>query len=92
MASNISHNYAIEIASNVIEVNGHLLGRSLIDGLRRTFTFTTGHEVEQGDLYMNRSRGLLERHIQMLRLNDQNNIRLQYDELVLRHPYPTINS
>jgi len=81
MANNISHNYAIEIASNVMEVNNHLVGRSLIDGLRRTFTFTTGHEVEQGDFFMDRSRGLLEAHLQMLRLNDQNTIRSKYDKV-----------
>jgi len=47
--------------------------------------------VAQGDFFMDRSRGLLERHLQMLRLSDQNTIRSQYDSLVSGHPYPMID-
>jgi hypothetical protein len=87
MALNVIHDLAPEIASGVVvEVSGHVLGRSLIDGLRKNFFPSS--QVEQGDHYMDRSRELLQRHLELIQLDEQNTIRDYYDELVwqsIRH-------
>ena len=63
-------------AEGVVEVNVHLVGSSLIDSLRRTFT--VGSQMEQGDYFMDRSLDLLEKHLQLMLLRDQANIRTRY--------------
>ena len=71
---------AIEIAGGTIEVTGRLDGKSLIGGLWRTLF--TGSLVEDGDCFMQESRVLLQRHLRLMLLDDQNIIRLNYDLLV----------
>ena len=71
---------AIEILGGTIEVTGHLDGRSLIGGLWRTIF--TGTLVQDGDYFMDRSRTLLNRHLQLMRPQDQNVVRINYDALV----------
>ena len=60
----------------VVEVRGHLVGSSLIDGLRRIFA--TDSQMEQGDYHMDRSVDLLYRHLQLMALKDQNAIRHRF--------------
>ena len=75
-----NHPPAIEVAGGTIEVTSHLDGRRLISGLWRTVF--TGSLVEDGDYFMGRSRALLQRHLNLMRLQDQNLIRQTYDMLV----------
>jgi hypothetical protein len=82
MDNNTIQNYppAIEIVGGTIEVTGHLDGRSLISGLWRTIF--TSSLVQDGDYLMGRSRALLQRHLKLIRLQDQDLIRYTYDLLV----------
>ena len=64
------------IVEGVIEVTGHLLGRSLIDFLRKNFI--TSCQVEQGDDFMDKSTVLLEQHLQLIELKAQTRIRVSY--------------
>jgi hypothetical protein len=82
MDNNTFRNYppAIEIVGGTIEVTGHLDGRSLISGLWRTIF--TGSLVQDGDYFMDQSRALLQRHLKLMQLEDQNVIRYNYDMLV----------
>lgn len=78
---NTLQNYpAIEIVGGTIEVTGNLDGRSLLGGLWRTFF--TGTLLQEGDYFMDRSRALLQRHLKLMQLRDQNLIRQKYDTLV----------
>jgi hypothetical protein len=78
MAKDIPQNlkYTPIGVEGVVEVNAHLVGSSLIDSLRRTFTVDS--QMEQGDYFMDRSMGLLEKHLQLMLLGDQNTIRDRY--------------
>jgi hypothetical protein len=82
MDNNAFQNYppAIEILGGTIEVTGHLDGRNLIGGLWKTFF--TGSLVQDGDYFMDRSRALLQRHLKLMKLRDQNIIRDNYAALV----------
>jgi hypothetical protein len=82
MDNNTFQNYppAIEIVGGTIEVTGHLDGRSLISGLWRTIF--TGSLLQDGDYFMDRSRVLLQRHLRLMRLQDQKIVRHTYDGLV----------
>jgi len=64
------------IVEGVVEVTGHLLGRSVIDFLRRNLI--TSSQVEQGDELMDRSTVLLEQHLQLIELELQTQIRVHY--------------
>ena len=68
------------IVEGVVEVTGHLLGRSMIDFLRKNFT--TSCQVEQGDAFMDGSTVLLEQHLQLIQLKVQTLIRANYIESV----------
>jgi hypothetical protein len=78
MVDNNSKNYPpeVEIIGGVIEVTGSPDGRHLISGLWKIFT--TSYQVQKGDFLMDRSRGLLQRHLKRMRLEDQNVIRETY--------------
>ncbi|KAH9978289.1 hypothetical protein BJV74DRAFT_142156 [Russula compacta] len=78
MANNFSQNYAPKIVEGAVEVTGHIIGRSLIDGLRKSFT--TSSQVEEGDYFMDQSRDLLQKHLQLIQLNEQTIIRHRYVE------------
>jgi hypothetical protein len=82
MVNNNSKNHPseVEIVGGVIEVTGSPDGRRLISGLWRIFT--TSYQVQKGDFLMDRSRGLLQRHLKRMRLEDQNIIRESYKEWV----------
>jgi len=68
----------------VVEVNAHLVGSSLIDSLRRTFTIEG--KMEQGDYFMDRSMDLLEKHLQLMEFSEQSAIRIRYLKAqVLKH-------
>jgi hypothetical protein len=64
----------------VVEVDSPLIGRSIIDGLRRKFS--AGGQIKEGDYFMDRSRDLLRRHLQLIEVHDQDTIRLNIDEFV----------
>jgi len=82
MDNNTFQNYppAIEILGGTIEVTSHLDGRSLIGGLWRNVF--TGSLMQDGDYFMDRSRSLLQRHLKLMRVQDQNVVRQTYDTLV----------
>jgi len=69
-------NYTPISVEGVVEVNGRFGGWNLIDGLRGFFT--TDSQVDEGDYFMDRSRHLLEKHLQLMDLEDQNNLRYRY--------------
>jgi len=50
-----------------VNVSSHLVGRSLIDGLRRSLS--TSDQEELGDNFMDRSRDLLQRHLNLIELD-----------------------
>ena len=73
--------HEVEIIGGVIEVTGSPEGKKcLISGLWKVFT--TSYQVQKGDFLMDRSRGLLQRHLKRMRLEDQNIIRESYKEWV----------
>jgi hypothetical protein len=78
MVNDIPQNlkYTLIGVEGVVEVNAHLVGGSLVDSLRRTFTIDS--QMEQGDNFMDRSRGLLEKHLQLMQLREQIAIRQHY--------------
>jgi hypothetical protein len=81
MANN-SANYGSEIAGGIFEVASHALGRKVINSLRKNFT--SNGKMRSGDFYMNQSREMLQRHLQIIDLEDQGNIRLKLTEFVRR--------
>jgi hypothetical protein len=76
MTDNITQNYTPVMVGGYVRVTGHLIGRSLIDSLRGTFA--TGGLLEQGDYFMDQSRDLLEKHLQLIFLRDQTTIRYRF--------------
>jgi hypothetical protein len=82
MASNAPQNlnYTPVSVEGVIEVNGRFGGWNPIDSLRNFFTVDS--QVEEGDYFMDRSRHLLDRHLQLMALQDQNNLCNRYVESV----------
>jgi hypothetical protein len=82
MDNNTFKNYppAIEIVGGTIEVTGPLDGRSFISSLWRTLSASS--LTQDGDHFRERSHALLQRHLKMMPLEDQNNIRESLDTLV----------
>jgi len=66
MDNSNSNNYPseVEIVGGVIELTGSPDGSRLISGLWRIFT--TSYQVQKGDRLMDRSRGLLQRHLKRI--------------------------
>jgi len=60
-----------------VEVISPLVGKSIFDSLRRKFS--TSGQMESGDYFMDRSRELLRRHLQLIELDQQDTIRQQID-------------
>ena len=85
MANNVSQNHAtdnlggiLEVSvGGVVEVSGPLIGRSIIDGLRRKFS--AHDQVQEGDGLMDRSRDLLRMHLQLMEVHEQDAIRKKFD-------------
>jgi len=80
MSNNFSQNYAPEIVGSVVEVAGDLVGKSLIDSLRRSFTSSS--QVQQGDNFMDQSRVLLQNHLELIERHDKDIIHRNYEKLV----------
>jgi hypothetical protein len=82
MDNNAFKNYppAVEIVGGTIEVTGHLDGRSLISSLWRTLS--TSSLAQDGDHFMDRSHGLLQRHLKLMSVEDQDIVRQSLDTLV----------
>ena len=79
MANDFSQTYAPAIVGATVEVAGHLVGRSLVDGLRSLFS--TGTHVHKGDHFMDQSRHLLQQHLELMEFEEQNVIRRDYESL-----------
>jgi len=80
MSNNFSQNYAPQIAGSVVaEVAGGLIGKNLIDSLRKRFTSSS--QVQRGDHFMDQSRALLQDHLQMIERHEQSTIHRNYEEL-----------
>lgn len=83
MANNVFQNhtpYNLGGVTGVVEVAGLLIGRSIIDGLRKKFS--AGDQVQEGDHLMDRSRDLLRMHFQLMGSREQDAIRKKYRKLV----------
>lgn len=87
MSNNSSQNHASDSAGGIdvnvdgfIDVNSPLVGRSILDGLRRRFS--TNDQMKEGDYLMDRSRNMLRKHLQLIEVDDQDTIRRSIDELV----------
>ncbi|KAI9461052.1 hypothetical protein F5148DRAFT_1215944 [Russula earlei] len=78
MANNVSQGRAPEIVVGVVKVTGPV-GRSLIDTLWDNLS--TDRQRQQGDYYMDLSRGLLQRHLKLIQIKTQFIIRGLYDEV-----------
>jgi hypothetical protein len=70
----------VEIVGGTIEVTGHLEARSLISRLWRSLSASS--LAQDGDDFMDRSRGLLLKHLKLIPLEDQDIIRESVDLLV----------
>jgi len=68
--------YGPEITEDIFEVGSHSIGRELIQTLKNTFT--ADGKARHGDFYMNQSRALLQRHLQMMSLDEQTTRRWEY--------------
>jgi len=79
MVNNSSQSYTPEIVGAVLEVSNHVLGRSVMDRLRGHFS--TRSQKQLGDAFMDESRKLLQKHLDLLEFNTQNSIRTNYDEV-----------
>jgi hypothetical protein len=79
MSNDFSQNYAPEIVGGVFEVAGGLIGKSLIDNLRKSFA--PGSQVQRGDYFMDQSRTLLQNHLQLMEQFDQTKIHRNYEML-----------
>lgn len=82
MANNTFNNYpaGIDIVGGNIAVTGNLDGRSLITVLWRTLS--TSSLVQDGDHFMDQALSLLQRHLKLMPLQEQNVIRESLDLLV----------
>ena len=80
MSNNFSQNYGPELAGTAVEVAGGLIGKSLINSLRKSFTSSS--QVQRGDYFMDQSRVLLQNHLQLINLHDQGTIHRNYEMLV----------
>lgn len=88
MANKVSQNHTadnlggvLEVSvGGVVEVSGPLVGRSIIDGLRRRFS--AHDQLQEGDGFMDRSRDLLRMHLQLMEVREQDAIRKKFDTLV----------
>ena len=80
MSSNFSQKYAPELVGGVVEVAGGLIGKSLIDNLRQSFTSSS--QEERGDFFMDQSRVLLQNHLQLIQRQDKTKIHRKYQRLV----------
>ena len=69
-----------ETVGGVVDVAGPVIGRSIIDGLRRKFS--PSGLVQEGDFLLDRSRDLLGRHLQLMEVRDEKAIRKNFDLLV----------
>jgi len=79
MDNNTFQNYptVVEIVGGTVEVTGHLDGRSLISSLWRNLCASS--LAQDGDHLMDRSHGLLQRHLKLMDLQDQDMIRDSLD-------------
>lgn len=85
MANNLSQNRpsesfggVVEVSvGGVIDVDGPLIGRSIIDGLRAKFS--ASGQMKKGDYFMDRSRELLRRHLQLMEVREQDTIRTNFE-------------
>ena len=57
MADNVIHDLGPEIARGAVEVSGHLLGRSLINGVRKNFL--TSGQKQQGVVTVMDVKGIM---------------------------------
>jgi len=80
MANN-SSNYGLETAGYIFEVASHLIGKAIVDILRENFT--GDGKMQRGDFYMNQSRELLRRHVEIIRRDDKPIIQEKYAEWVM---------
>ncbi|KAI9452336.1 hypothetical protein F5148DRAFT_1289649 [Russula earlei] len=72
--------YGPEINVGIFETSGHLIGRSLIDDIRKTFS--PRRQTREGDFFMDRSRNLLQVHLNMIENDAKIVIRRSYKEVL----------
>jgi hypothetical protein len=72
-----SHDTSPQLVTGIYEVSDVFLGRGLVDSIKDSFP--SGRK-RRGDFNMNRSRNLLQQHLQKLPLSDQHFIREKFDE------------
>ena len=65
--------------AGVVEVNGSLIGRSIIDSFWSKFS--PGRQIQEGDYYMDRSRDLLKTHLRLIEHDEKDTILQRLDEL-----------
>ncbi len=96
MADNITQNHTPDIlggaaevtVEGVIEVISPLFGGSLVSGLLRKISTSSQHHA--GDYYMDRSRILLQKHLELMEPHEQRAIKQSINQLVPGHLYVTI--
>lgn len=78
MSNKFFTEYGPEIAEDIFEVGSHFIGREIIQTLKKKFT--GDGKARRGDFYMDQSRALLQRHLQMMSLDEQSTIRQEYTQ------------
>jgi len=76
MADNSRTNYGLEITGYIFKVASHRIGKAIVDILRENFT--GDGKMQRGDFYMNQSRELLRRHLEIIRRDDKPIIQEKY--------------
>jgi len=91
MEHNFSQDYAPHIVGSVFSVTGNLLGRSLIDGLRKRFSPRC--QEQRGDYFKDQSRELLQKHLNIIPSDQQLTISDNYAQFVYKiHTTQSIDS
>jgi len=76
MPDNNNTSLGPEIVGGVLEVASHLVGKHIVDSLRKNFT--GDGKTQRGDFYMDRSRELLQTHLEVMDRKDRTTLRQQY--------------
>jgi hypothetical protein len=85
MPNNVSQNHSPDALGSVLEVTidgivdvtSPFIARNIIDGLRRRLTVSS--QMKEGDYFMDQSRILLRRHLQLIEVREQVLIRQNID-------------
>jgi len=80
MADNFTQNIAPQVVGSVVQVTGDLFGKTLVDDLRKRWS--PRRQEERGDHFMDQSRDLLQKHLEIIPPAQKESIGADYDQFV----------